>query len=299
MPNEENMAEIGNENQDVTPQEAPQQEPQDLSEAFKILRGNDQAATTSSVEPAEQPNPEPIQEEQQYQEQYPDLQHNGGAKSGGFTDGMQSIDYNAYAREMIDDVGTEASRAVLKEFHDQGIQKFNTQMLYQRDDETGEVTFVNPESPSNPFKSRTEAQAWCDSINADIDAEFKRMVSQKKQEIVEGIAPSLRLLQFAPTFERMSPLEQEIFDDIIEGYEVYNDRNEIIGYSIDLNSAAKRALTFAAKYGGNIQPQQEQQRRNSGPAVDMKSSSSSAQGKEDMKEPATLEEAMRMLKKKG
>lgn len=295
MPNEnaapepmEQPAQKNSQVQDTAPQA---QDPQDLSDAFKFLRGNEQGGAEEPVAPEHQEGTieEPASD---------NVQPETGSVAGGFANGSEAVDYSSYARGLLDETAMQASKLVAQEFASQDIKKFSTQMLYQRDENTGEVTFVNPESPSTPFKSRTEAQAWCDSINADIEAEFNKAVQQKQHEIIEEIAPTLRLLQFAPVFDSMSELEQEIFDDIIEGYEVYNDSGEVIGYNCDLNSAAKQAQRFAKKYGGNSSLGQvvNQENISSGPAVDMKSSSTSAQGKADLKDPKDLGEAMALLK---
>ena len=296
MPNEENMAEPEVQGQEASQEVAAPPEPKDLSEAFKVLRANEQAAAAPSVEPG-QPDPEPIQEEQP-QESYQDIQYDGGADAGGSAAELQSSDYGAYAQGLITESLSQARQLVTQEFRNNKVEKWNTGKLYQKDENTGEVSFFNPESPSQPFKTRAEAQAWCESINADIDSEYRRMVNEKQRELMDGLAPALRLLEFAPKFDQMSQLEQDIFDDIVEGYEVYNAAGDVIGYNIDLNAAAARAKNFASKYGAQ-QQQAVPQQKSSGPAVDMKSSSSSAQGKEDLKEPTNLEEAMRMLKKKG
>lgn len=287
--------------QETPEQAAPQQAPQDLSEAFKALRANEQAATASSVEP-EQPSPEPEQQQeagQPEQYEYPeDVQYDGGSSAGGPSAVMQDFDYNAYGAGILKEINTYAQQQVTQLFKDNGIQKFDTQMLYQKDENTGEASFINPDNPNLPFKTRQEAQQWCDTMNADIDREFKKQVIAQRNELAQQAGPAIRLLQFAPKFDKMSPLEQEYFDDIISGSEVYNNAGEVIGYNVDLDAAAARAKQFASKYGAAAQ-QQASKAMPTGPAVDMRSSSTAAQGKEDVKEPTNLEEAMKLLKGTG
>ena len=295
MPNDENIQETEEQTQEQAPATAPIEEPQDLSDAFKLLRDTEPTTADASVEP-EQPSPEPKQEEQQYSYSE-DVQSYGGTDTGGSPAYMQEIDYSAYGAGILKEVNDYAKRQVEQLFRDNGIRKFDTQMLYQKDENTGVASFINPDNPDMPFATRQEAQAWCDTMNADIDREFKKQIISQRNELVQQVGPSIRLLQFAPKFEKMSPLEQEYFDDIISGSEVYNNNGEVIGYNVDLDAAAARAKQFANKYGAAAQ-QQQQAKMPTGPATDMKSSSTAAQGKEDIKEPTTLEEAMKLINRK-
>lgn len=283
-------------------------EPQDLSQAFETLREIKQMPAETPVEPAAEPEPaagqqpEPEQQQQQYipQQQEPAPVYDGaGAEPDGYADSSQSVDYSAFARGMVEEITKAAAQQATDYFKEQGIEKFNVNMLYQRDEHTGEVTFQNPDNPNRPFNSRQEAQAWCDAINNDIDNEWRRTATEKRNEILGQAMPAMRLLQFAPTFNAMSPAEQDVFDTLIEPYAVQNDYGQTIGYNCDLDAFATQARKIAGKYGAQMQQMQQQQQppaQPTGPAVDMKSSSSNAQPTQEITDPKDLSEAMKMLK---
>ena len=306
MPNEQEQQST----QQVDNQNEAFVEPQDLSQAFETLRevkqmpaetpmeSNIGGAPEQAAEPAGQSEPEPQQYQQTY-DQAP-VYDESGAGLDGPADIEQSVDYSAFARGMVEEITKAAAQQATDYFKEQGIEKFNVNMLYQRDEQTGEVIFQNPDNPNRPFNSRQEAQAWCDAINTDIDNEWRRTATEKRNEILGQAMPAMRLLQFAPTFNAMSKDEQDVFDTLIEPYAVTNDYGQTIGYNCDLNAFAGQARKIAAKYGNQQAQQQaaQQPAPPTGPAVDMRASGSQAQPSGEITDPKDIAEAMKMLKKK-
>jgi len=308
MPNEQEQKST----QQVDNQDEVFTEPQDLSQAFETLREVKQMPAEAPVEPAagqqSEPQPEPEQPVQQqpagydggYQQQEAPVYDGTGAGFDGYADSSTSVDYSAFARGMVEEITKAAAQQATEYFKEQGIEKFNVNMLYKRD-EDGTVTFENPDNPRQPFASRQEAQAWCDAINSDIDNEWRRTATEKRNEILGQAMPAMRLLQFAPTFNAMSKNEQDIFDTLIEPYAVTNDYGQTIGYNCDLDAFAGQARKIAARYGSTQQAQQvatQQPAPPSGPAVDMRASGSQSQPQAEVTDPKDLTEAMKMLKQK-
>ena len=307
MPNEQEQQST----QQVDNQDEVFTEPQDLSQAFETLREIKQIPADAPVEPAEeqspagaeggqQPTPQQPESPAVVQQQQAPVYDETGAGPDGYADSSQDVDYSAFARGMVDEITRAAAQQATAYFKEQGIEKFNVNMLYKRD-EDGTVTFENPDNPRQPFASRQEAQAWCDAINNDIDAEWRKTAAEKRNEILGQAMPAMRLLQFAPTFNAMSPAEQDVFDTLIEPYAVTNDYGQTIGYNCDLEAFAGQARKIAAKYNAQVPQQQQQQQAAAaptGPAVDMQASGSNSQPENEITEPKDLADAMRMLKKR-
>lgn len=279
-----------NPSQEQAEQPEVPQDPQNLSEAFRALRGVKQEGTQTPVaEPESEPEPEPIAEPE------PSIQRGAGDAPRESTDDFQSFDTNSEIEALNQSLSEMAERDIDQMFEQEGIHTWSVADLYRRDDKTGDVTFVDPEHPSRPFQTRQDAQNWCDSMNRDIERARENYIKQRTAEYKQSCQATYDLLEFIPEYNQMSEAEQNAFEDIIEGFEVYDENNDIIGYSCNLKAMAKKARTIANKYGTR---QPEQGHTPSGPAVNMKSSSSASKPKDkEMKDPTNLSEAMSMLKK--
>lgn len=205
-------------------------------------------------------------------------------------DGVPTRD--AYIKQLTNEAVQEATRM----FRDNDIQKYNISMLYDRDENTGQVSFRNPDNPNRPFESRSEAQKWIDSMNAQIDAEFNKLVMDTQQRMIQEQQPSIALLEFMPTFYKMSQEEQQVLGDLISPYAIMRG-NDCVGFNCDLNIAAQQARAIAGRYAQATQQPAAQpaQQPASGPALDMKSGASQAK---DEKAPTNIQEAMAMYAKK-
>jgi hypothetical protein len=293
--------------QDVTPISFgdPATEPVDLAQAFKMLNQNDGEAAAEPVEQAEPSEPnvpgnEPGGSEGVGEQgtaapadQSAPVGHDGSATAGGSSDGIQAIDFDSRRQDILRGIQQQALNDVRREFKNNGIEYCTIESLYQRDDNTGRVTFKNPDDPRNPFNSRAEAQAWVEAFNKQIDTRFRQEVNKKQQELVGTSAPTLRLISFAPKYQAMSQAEKEIMDDLIDGYGVRDRQGRIVGYNVDLDAVAAQAKRIAKRMKPAepaAQPAQQQQA--SGPAMDMPTGAGTSN---DAKEPKTIGEALKMF----
>ena len=209
-------------------------------------------------------------------------------------------------QNLIKNIQQEAIRNVTKQFQDKGIQKYNIGMLYDKDSTTGNVTFFNPDNERQPFQTRSEAQTWIDSMNGQIDNEFRNMVMQEQRRLLETNQPRLRLLEFVPTYNTMNEQERAVFEDLIEPYAI-SDNGGVIGFNCDLNTAYQQTKAICSRFATPQQPQQtnpqgQQQPAQPGttPALD---TNTSATGQQVDAAPKNLNEAMKRVnasnKKKG
>ena len=301
------------------PQES-QAEPANLVEAFKAIRSQNQNMAPASVhagEPADQgeqgagdAEAVPGGEQQQTQPaegsdagQQPTVLGNDGGQGepGGSTAPTQDIDYGAYQKSLVDELSRQALQNVRKNFEQQKIQKISISQLYQRDENTGTVKFINPDEPDGrggyrSFNSRAEAQQWCDAFNKDVDAEFQRAAIAERNKLLEEYRPTRELIEFAPKFQKFDQMKQGIINDMIQPYEIKGANGNVIGYRCNLDAVAGQADKLIARFKAN-QPQQqaapaiEPKPQGSGPAIDMKSSGSGSTGSN---EPKDLSEALKM-----
>ena len=307
MPNEQEQQstqQVDNQNEEFV-------EPQDLSQAFETLREVKQIPAETPVEqPAAEPEPQPEQQQsvgyEGYQQPSAHVYNGAGgepdytaAGDSGFDSGYDDVNYQVIAKQMVDEATRMAAEQTNEFFRENGIKKLTIKDIYNKNEETGEVTFENPDNASRPFATRQEAQAWCDAINKSIDDEWRRQANINRNEFVKQIVPSLNMLAFAPEFYSMTPSEQRIFDKLVKRFEVLDQNNKVIGYNCDLREWAQEARNIAADESlWGVQQQAVQQQAPSGPAVDMKSSSSQGQPTPEITDPKDLSEAMKMLRQK-
>ena len=306
--------------------------PTSLEDAMRLVRQGNQQATDSSVGSTgveqngdlgteQQPQPSSIgsvSEQSETQNQLWNQTNEAHGESGesnttpgGYSDSSnvgQSGDpinpaprynYQEIGKQYIESASRQAVQAANEIFRENGIKKMSINDLYERD-ETGRVSFTNPDDPNRPFSSRTEAQEWVNSINAQIDSEWKKLASQYQRQYLEEIMPAMRLLQFGPTYEKMSKGEQDIFDELIAPYEVTDGDGNVIGYSCDLVAFGNVARNIYAKTGAAQQQGQGAAQTNqniaSGPALDATTSGSITSSNGKSEEPTNIQEAMIMLK---
>lgn len=288
--------------------------PQDIAAAFQILKRKREEGADDPMGGEEAGGDEDPDEEEPETTPEPETEPDdgddadGGAAGGYPDDGEQlpqAIDYGRISKSLVNEINKEAAQSANRIFASKGIKKFSIGDLYERNEKTGVVRFQNPDDPSRPFESRAEAQSWVEAMNKQIDAEWRNVAVQEQQRIAKDAAPRLRLMQFAPKFEKMSKDMQELFDDVIEGYEVRDPEGRVVGYSCDLDAAYKQAKKIKSMIDkrapqGNEEGQGSSQVSKSGrPATDMRTGKVE---KQEAKEPTSLEEAMKMYnaqKKKG
>ena len=174
-------------------------------------------------------------------------------------------------------------------------------MLYERDERTGQVSFKNPDNPNRNFDSRAEAQAWVDAFNKQIDTKFKMDLREKQLELYQQAAPRLKILQFKATYDKMDARTKDVFEDLIEPYEMKDSAGRIVGYRCNLDAVANQAAKIAGRFASVGQldkeaKQQEEPKQASKPAMDMKTGASKG-GSNDFKEPENIGEALKMFDK--
>lgn len=284
-----------------------QDEPVDLADAFTRVVKVDAASADDAVDDAEPGESETDasigdEEDDDAEEDALSADDDGYDNYRGPSDGTEEPAYAPDYQGAINQVATEITRAsrqqAAKEFADNGIRHFTMKDLYRRDD-SGNVTFVNPDDRSRPFSSRMEAQQWIDSINKEIDNEMRKRSVEISKGIQKAAAPALRLLKFAPTYDAMPDETKRMFDDLIEDYEVKNSKGKVVGYNCDLDKMARKAERIAAKYNHTSQSRDDSGKvRKSGPrkspALDTRTHGTSS-GSKGNDEPKTMEEAMRKV----
>lgn len=311
---EEQYDDIGEEAESDGAEEEPgiadQDEPADLADAFARVAKMDAEDAADAMEAEgtgvpEDEEPGGDSGEDEAEEDAVPVDDDGYDDGGGSPDGTEESEYPRDYQGAINQVATEITRAArqqaAKEFSDNGIRHFTMRDLYRRDD-SGNVTFVNPDDRSRPFSSRMEAQQWIDSMNKEIDSEMRKRSIEISKDIQKAAAPALRLLRFAPTYDAMPDATKRMFDDLIEDYEVKNGKGQVVGYSCDLNRMAAKAERIAAKYSHTSQRAGSSGKvRKSGPrkspALDARSHGSSAAGKRGDGEVKTMEDAFRELRR--
>lgn len=315
------------ENEDINQAEI-QAEPSNLEDAIKLLREKDQTTAAENVEDtgsneagtevggqegfAGSVGGEDTQDgsgiEHESSVQLGEPGEVGGSADSSFAAeagnqvGYSTDDYRDIQSRILDSVRRQAALATNEKFRQEGIEKVTLTQLYQRDEDTGRVTFHNPDDPDNPFESRAQAQAWVDSYNSQIEAEWVNYANQMQQQFATQTLPAMRLVAFAPVYDSMNPRVQKYFDAIIENYGVSDSTGALIGYSCDLNAAYVQAQKLAAIDGGTEVSEtknaggQTIASTPSGPALDATTSGSDTSSNKPA-EPKNLNEAFKMINK--
>lgn len=278
------------------------EEPDDLASAFAALQRSRQDDADGDVEDTGDegdPGDDDVDDDDERDEA---LEDDRQGSDGGPGDGYEGADYQALQDQLTAEVNQAAMRQAIAEYQRDGIRPITMNDLYQRDQSTGRVTYMNPDDPTRPFSSRMEAQQWIDSFNSQLRQEIQARARAVSRELSKQMAPARRLLAFAPTFDAMDERTREVFDDLIEGYEVRNQQGEVVGYSCDLNKAAERARRMAAKYGrsgGGTSKTGASQQETRTPAEDLRShGSASARRKDPNREPRDLNEAFEIMRER-
>lgn len=171
--------------------------------------------------------------------------------------------------ERADDKG----RKLIRQSNGQLGATINDPDIYRVDPQTGAAAFFNPDT-GKPFTGdnpRAQAKQWVEAYNDELRDTFNRMATERQREIETEMAPVIELLKFTPTYEKLDPVRQQMFDVLIEGYEVYDKAGEHIGYSIDLNRALDQVNRQVAAIKASAP--QMQPKAPTGPALDMPTTS--------------------------
>ena len=231
----------------------------------------------------------------------------GSEMPGGSADVIEPIDFNARKQQILKEIQQDALASVRKDFADNNIALCSIEELYNRDENTGRVSFKNPDDPTRDFQSRAEAQAWVDAFNKQVEAKFRQDVNKRQRELVTERAPMMRLIEFAPKFQALDSLTKDVLDDLIEPYTVRDSNGNPIGYSCNLDAALAQAQRITKRFSAKPEAQNpaakaepDVQKRAERPAMNMPTGSGKSA---DEEEPKTIGEALarydKMQREKG
>ncbi len=305
-----------------TPAPAPVAEPQDLAEAFAAIReqnkkpveeplGTGEASPTDTTGPGqagpteEQPRVQAVVPEQPAVPQVQaaaspaPVQAQPGATAGGSTTPATQPDYAAAKTSLIKSLQDQAIAHVNQQFEQQGLVPMSVGDLYTKDERSGEVRFMNPDT-GKPFNSRAEAQAHVDTVNKQLTDFYKQNIRQVGRQLLQENDATIKLYDFAPELGKMDKVKRSIFDGIVAPYAVVKN-NMVVGYNCDLNQALRQTdavVNNMRQYYKAAEPTQSPVEASkppvpsTGPAMDMKSGGGAQAGLD--KEPADIQEAMKM-----
>lgn len=150
-------------------------------------------------------------------------------------------------------------------------------------DEDGVPTYINPET-GRPFTGdnpRAQAKQWVDDYNAELEQAFNKIAKQRIDELKKENEPIVRTLKFAETYKKLNDVQRDMFDSLIEDYEVKDEDGNAIGYSCDLDKAlaqVNRQIAKLTERGKALHPKQEKPAPTE-PALDMPQSTGSSENK--------------------
>jgi hypothetical protein len=209
----------------------------------------------------------------------------GEGESGGGS-AFETVDtagssVEQYEEDLKSRIRDQSIREIAEEFVKRGFRNNNGALganindpdICKRDSD-GVPRFYNPEtgrefSGDNP---RRQAQEWCDDYNRDLADKFNRACSMYEKHLMEQEAPKLAVMKFKPKYEKLDDIRRDMFDNIIEDYEVRDGNDRLIGYSCDLDKAldlVNRQIAAIQNYAKQHKPKQEEEDRPSGPVLDM------------------------------
>ena len=286
-------------------------EPSNIAEAFKLISRTNKEVPESDV-PAAEPSGEAGTSDSEPEDSSPAVVPAGGQEqseispvdgnTGGFTNQPEEYDYSAPRNKVLENIKSQALAETKKIFSDEGIDVVNGLTLNdlierpvdRNGNPTGEVLFKDPDHPGK-YISRNDARAWVNDYNADVKAEFNRIANEKYNELIGTAKPIMELMDFAPKFDKMDKMSQDLLADMIEPYAI-KDGNRIIGYNCDLNAAAKQVEKMVNRIN-KMYPSQQAESPVTTPEVDIKSGNAGDNSKDE--EPKNIEEAMKLFRKQN
>ena len=274
-------------------------DPEDLASAFARLREVDADDAEADVDGGDGADDEAEEDDVADAEGDTALDDGGYDADGGLAELPDTAQYQASQQAIVDQLNRNAVAQARQQFQKDGIREFTMDDIYDRQQD-GRVIYRNPDDPNRPFANRMEAQQWIDSFNKQVQSALIKTATEIRDKNAKAAMPALRLLQFAPVYDVMDPAIREVFDDLIEDYEVKNRAGKVVGYSCDLEKMAMKAARLAKKYNNSPRKTKVNGKvRKSGPqkspALDTRSHGTAAGSKGDS-EPQTMEEAMKRLR---
>lgn len=157
-------------------------------------------------------------------------------------------------------------RPLIRQTNGQIGATINDPDIYRVDPNTGTAAFYNPDT-GKPFTGdnpRAQAKAWVEGYNDELRDTFNRVAGQHKLALERQMAPVIEVLKFTPTYDALDPVRKSMLDALLEDYEIYDDNNKHLGYSVDLNKALAQVNKQVAAIQASQPPKVP-----TGPAVDM------------------------------
>lgn len=199
--------------------------------------------------------------------------------------GFSQQDSEEAIKQINESIRSQAINDIGKMFRDQNVMHNEKGQLgaylehpeIMKRDSNGVPTFYNPET-GKPFTGdnpRAQARQWVDDYNKELVETFEQRVNERIQEYEKNAEPMLQTIRFAPKFEKLDKVRQVMVESIISDYEVHDSQGNLVGYSCNLDSVLEQVNRqisgIQSRLGDMVQTKQEEQP--SGPALDMKSSS--------------------------
>lgn len=295
--------EAGESDGDAGAEDDGEADPQSLADAFKHIHQMDSGGAEDTVDDGSEIDDGDLGDGDGEAEEHDEADE--AAEDGGYdadrgpSDGADAARYQASQQAIIQQLNQQAVREAREMFRKEGIREFTMDDVYQRTQD-GRVVYRNPDDPNRPFSSRMEAQQWIDSFNKQVQDALVRQATEIRDKNAKAAMPALRLLQFAPVYDVMDPSIREVFDDLIEDYEIRNRAGKVIGYSCDLEKMAMKASRLATKYNHHSQSKGKsgtvkKPGPQKSPAMDTRARGSAASAPAEG-EPKTMEEAMQRLR---
>ena len=294
--------------------------PTDIAEAFKMYNQANRAAAEEPVASGEigqsddagageQGTGEPVSESNLgAEESVGDTLASGSTDTegglGGSTTLVEPVDYSPAKQEVLKNIQSRAVDEVRKELKEQQIDLWSiTDIRIEEKDRdgnpTGRILYRNPDDPDHPFTSRADAQAYIVSINEEIQNLFRKRVNEKQQELLQQSLPTLQMMDFAPTYQKMSQIEQDVFDDLVAPYAINDAQGNIIGFNVNLDAVANTAKQLAKRFASqqpaaqqSVQNQDQLKQQGNRPAMDIKTGNGVSP---DEEEPKTIGEALKRV----
>lgn len=214
----------------------------------------------------------------------------GGADVAAHDDAEDSVfrfteeEAREYRESLTERIKSKAIRDVAAAYVKEGYRNTNGKLgatindpdICKRDSD-GVPRFYNPDtgrefSGDNP---RRQAQEWVDDYNRELADMFNQTCADYSEKLMEREGVGLKVIEFAPKYEKLDPVRRAMFESIIEDYEVRDGDGDLIGYSCDLDKALaavnRQVRTMQERFKSTVPQPQAQPQQPSGPALDMKS----------------------------
>lgn len=215
--------------------------------------------------------------------------------------GVTDEDIESYRAGLVEEVRDKAIGDVAAEFVKRGIRHTNGRLgatiededICKRDDD-GVPHFFNPDTGreftgDNP---RRQAQEWVEDYNKELATAFNQACEKYEAKLLEGEQPGLKVLEFAPKYDKLDPIRKGMLDNVIEDYEITDNSGSVVGYSCDLDKALAMVDRQVAMIQNYAKQNTAAKLTSTGPALDMKNSAGAATKSGEKPDFKSLAEAM-------